>query len=49
MRRWNPLQRLVIHTIGLGIGRGPRARSTKVSQFMQRLAAQNGGRFVIPR
>ena len=40
VRRWNPLRRIRIHTIGLGI-RGPRANG-----LLRGLAEQNGGTYV---
>ena len=40
VRRWNPLRRLRIHTIGLGI------RGAKANGFLRRLAFQNGGTYV---
>ena len=38
VRRWNLLQRITIHTIGLGEGISKR--------FLKKLATQNGGQFV---
>ncbi len=49
VRQWNPLQRMVIHTIGLGVQRGRAARPTAVHTFMKELARHNGGKFVIPK
>ncbi len=40
VRRWNPLRRIRIHTVGLGI-RGPKANG-----FLRQLAKENGGTYV---
>jgi hypothetical protein len=40
---------MVIHTIGLGVRRGRAARANEVRTFMEKLARQNGGKFVIPK
>ena len=38
VERWNPYRRVVVHTIGIG---------EKINRpFLERLAADNGGRFV---
>jgi len=57
VQRWNPLRRVVIHTIGLGIRQNPRGNKKPPQAqagsgpraFLTRLAGQNGGRFVIPK
>jgi len=54
VQRWNPLRRVVIHSIGLGIGRGNRKNKKQASgsgprAFLVKLAEQNGGRFVNPK
>ena len=42
VRRWNPFGRIVVHTIGIGLGKG------RVG-FMKGLATDNGGKFVQPQ
>lgn len=55
VRRWNPLRRVVIHAIGLGVRQGKRAaknnpgRGDGPREFLEKLAAQNGGQFVNPK
>jgi hypothetical protein len=60
VRRWNPLGRIVVHTIGLGLGlndgrMGRRRRGggqgggQGARSFLKRLAEQNDGRFVEPK
>ena len=44
VRRWNPYRRLVVHAVGLGLTGGRFEQQAR--SFLQKLAAQNGGRFV---
>lgn len=51
--RWNALGRVRIHAVGLGLQRRNKPRNPKgrlwPSVFLQRLAEQNGGRYVLKR
>ena len=44
--RWNPLGRIAIHTIGLGLRDGGGVQSPR--GFLRQLARRNGGKFVEP-
>lgn len=51
--RWNVLQRVVVHTIGLGMGparanQPANANRNNARDFLIELAKQNGGKFVTP-
>jgi hypothetical protein len=55
VQRWNPLGRVVVHAIGLGLKpRTPRQKKNRPVPggprgFLIKLAEQNGGRFVMPK
>ncbi len=42
VHRWNPLRRIVVHVVALGV----RPRAERPRNFLRRLAQENGGRFV---